>query len=211
MISGYQIRATLIEVVIVAGLGFLIAWLIWRPRPVPPETPAAAKVLPSGATELERRPENPMTAPIPADIKQAVTELGHGAKLERAIEIKIQPKQPPPPPPVPGAPAACSAPAPLACPPVTLDLGLVRLPDRTQRVVARSTDGTLLGGLDIPVQEPRIPWDPKWAAGAIYRPQDHAFGAFIERDLGPFRVGADLAQSHDGIGVAASLRVGVRF
>jgi hypothetical protein len=77
--------------------------------------------------------------------------------------------------------------------------------------VARATDGTLIGGLDIPVESLPAPWNPKWAAGAIYRPQDHSYGAFIERDLGPILLGADVTQSHDGIGIAASLRIGVRF
>lgn len=210
MITSYQIRATIIEILIVGALGFLIAWLIWRPRPAPPEVAEPAKVLPSGATVLERRPENTVTAPVPDDIKQAVKELGHGAKLERVVQIHVQPKQPPAPPVIPGT-TASAAPVQPACPPVTVDLGLIHMGDSTQRVVARSMDGTLLGGLDIPVQSPAIPWSPKWAAGAIYRPQDHSYGAFIERDLGPLRVGADVTQSHDGIGVAASLRVGVRF
>lgn len=208
--TSYQIRATLFEIVAVAGIGFLIAWLIYRPRPAPIETAAPARVLPSGSTVIERQPENPTTAPIPADIKQAVKEVGHGAKLERAVHLRIQPNAPVQSPVAANAPPGTPAPAP-ACPPVTLDLGLVTLSDRTQRVVARATDGTLLGGLDIPVQAPPLPWNPKWAAGAIYRPQDHSYGAFIERDLGPIRFGADVTQSHDGIGVAASLRVGVRF
>lgn len=206
----YQIRASLIEIAAVAAIAFLIAWLIWRPHPAPPEPPAVAQILRSGATELERRPENPTTAPIPADIKQAVKEVGHGAALERVIQIKLQPGPPVSPAPAAGAlPGAAVAAA--VCPPVTLDLGLVKLSDSTQRVVARSLDGTLIGGLDIPVESLPVPSNPKWAAGGIYRPQDHSYGAFIERDLGPFRLGADVTQSHDGIGLAASLRIGVRF
>lgn len=208
--TGYQIRATLIEVAIVLALGLLIGWLIWRPRAAAPELAAPARVLPSGATLIERRPENPVTAPISPDIKQAVREIGHGAKLERQIQLRIQPRASVSPPAtanaLPGAPPLAPA-----CPPITLDLGLVRLADQTQRVVARSADGILLGGLDIPVQAPALPWSPKWAAGAIYRPQDRAYGGFIERDLGPFRVGADVTQAHDGIGISAAIRVGVRF
>lgn len=38
------------------------------------------------------------------------------------------------------------------CPPVQVDLSLVRMPDKTRRVVASSPDGQVVSGIDVPVE-----------------------------------------------------------
>lgn len=96
-----------------------------------------------------------------------------------------------------------------SCAPVTVDLGLVRMPDRTRRVVATSPDGEILGGVDIPIEDVRMPRALRWSAGITYAPQYREFGAFVDRDLGPLRVGLELQQRREGL--TAMARAGIRF
>jgi hypothetical protein len=53
------------------------------------------------------------------------------------------------------------------CPPVTVELSLVRMPDKTGRVIASSPDGKILTGIDIPLQSAVVQQSPRWTLSAI--------------------------------------------
>lgn len=53
------------------------------------------------------------------------------------------------------------------CPPVTVDLSLVRTPDKTRRVIASSPDGKILSGLDIPIESTTVVAPPRWTLSGI--------------------------------------------
>jgi len=83
----------------------------------------------------------------------------------------------------------------IPCPPVRLNISLVRMPEQSQRVVVSSPDGQVVGGVDIPVVPDKpAPRQFLWAAGASYNPQDKAYGVWVQRQLGPIIVGLDVAQ-----------------
>lgn len=147
------------------------------------EVPAAAIQL-SSATVLERQQQR-----VPAAILTAAKEV-KGAKLVRAAEISLQPKQP-------------------NCEPLKLELGTVRMSDGTQRLIARSDQATITGGVDIPIGA-STERAPLWAAGALYDPVRARYGAFVDRDLGRLRLGVDVMQD-DREGLTAVARVGIRF
>jgi hypothetical protein len=100
---------------------------------------------------------------------------------------------------------------------VRVDLSLVRLQDQTRRVIASSPDGHVVGGVDIPIESPTPARTMKWAAGGLWNPADHTFGGWIDRDLGPFRIGPQIEQQRlsasagSGTTMAFAVRVGVRF
>lgn len=195
-------------------LALLLGWSIWHVEPVR-EGPAFERPLPSGGIIVRRDPE----APAPADTKRAAREAG--GKLERAVSIKVQPK------------AAPAAPATLqdslkveqvsdhspdaenmvcSCAPVTVDLGLVRMPDQTRRVVATSPDGVILDAVDIPIDTAAPARAARWAAGVTVgytTTGRQEYGAFLDRDLGPLRLGVEVGQREGGAAVV--LRAGVRF
>ncbi|MBI5888195.1 MAG: hypothetical protein HZB82_05730 [Deltaproteobacteria bacterium] len=94
---------------------------------------------------------------------------------------------------------------------MTVDLSVVKMPDDTRRVVASSPNGEVVGGVDIPVEAARpVPAVPKWAAGMSVNLLDRMPGVFIDRDFGPFRMGAEINRV-SGAGMDARVRVGVRF
>ena len=78
------------------------------------------------------------------------------------------------------------------CPPVTVDLSLIRNADDSQSVIASSTDGVILGGVDIPVENAKAPPSPKlWAVGGAISSRGE-FGGWIDRDIGWLRVGTQI-------------------
>lgn len=181
----------LISTGIVGGL--CVGWFLWRSEPPVVEEHAPEIRLDSGALVLEREPD----ARVPMLVVDAVKELGKGAKLERAVSVTVQPKK--------------NDTDEIACPPVTIDLGIVKMPDDTRRVIATSADGEIIGGLDIPIAPVHRVKDLKWAAGAVYDPQYKDYGAFIDRDVGPFRVGVELVKSRVDGDLTGLVRVGIRF
>jgi hypothetical protein len=180
-------------------LGLLIGWALWHPVAVHVETAAPSIILPDGAHVLERVPD----APVPESIKDAVKELP-GAKLERAVTLTVKPK--------PKATTALNAAT--NCEPVHIDLGLVAMKDDTHRVIATSSDGEIVGGIDIPVQMPAQQRQLKWAMGALYDRINKRYGGFIDRDLGPFRLGIDVVRNNPDLGYRGYSvfgRIGIRF
>lgn len=100
------------------------------------------------------------------------------------------------------------------CPPVTVDLALVREHDGGQRVVASSPDGRILRAVDVPIDTAAPPDIQRWAAGISYDPLNRTGGAWLDRDIGRVRLGAELNQVRTDtqrIVVEARVRVGVTF
>lgn len=173
---------------LVLGLG--AGWRLWHPKQAPQEGWAPSQKLPGGGLVLERRPDPAVkpAQPVPA-----------GAKVERVVQVTVQPRPLPPIPSPTAAPAILTsgAPGPLICPPVRVDLTLVRLKDQTRRVLASSPDGEIVGGLDVPVESSQAPKELRWAAGAIYGATSaggRTTGAFLHRDAGPLRLGVEVTR-----------------
>lgn len=184
-IERYRNALTLIGFAAATGAGLALGWGLHPGKELMHEPPAPAIEL-SNATVLERQP----SLAVPSAILEAAAEV-RGAKLERAAKLTVQPTQ-------------------LDCEPLHVELGVLRMKDDTQRIVVRSDDAAILGGVDIPIDR-TLPRAPKWSAGALYNPVDQTYGAYLDRDLGPFRAGIDLMQDRDHDGAMIVLRFGVRF
>ncbi len=173
-----------------AGLG----WWLGQPDPVI-EKPAAEQRQGDGSVVLERRPD-PAAKPKQQTPKKA--------KLERVAQVTVQP---------------AAAPAGEPCPPVSVDMSLVREEDGGRRLLASSPDGTIIGGVDVPVDTAAPP--PKtlrWAAGLSWAPSSETAGVWIERDVPLFkwaaRVGVDVNQTRLDTyetGAEGRIRVGFAF
>ncbi len=202
------------------GLGFLAAWEIYRPKPAKAEPPAAAVRQKDGSLELERAPSGLATgAPAGSRPLKPAQELPKGAKVERLEEVTVDPY-----PQGAGDPgrttssvaagigtslnlapsASPGAPGSRACPPVTVDLSLVRMPDQTRRVLASSPNGQVVGGLDVPVDPPAPLRVQRWTAAALAGYDTHAgrnvFGGQVSYSKGPFVVSAGVVGGTGFIG-----------
>lgn len=187
--AGLSLRTKLetAGVVVVIAAGGLW-WLTRTPPPVPEVVTAApAQRQDDGSLVAERTPD-PKPAPPPH-------ALPAGAREVRREQVTVAP-----------APAAAAS----GCPPVRVDLSLVRMPDNGQRVVASSPDGQVVSALDIPIEPALVPAPARpWAAGLSYDTR-HAVGIWVDRDVGRLVVGGALSRLPDGK-TEAQLRVGVRF
>lgn len=97
------------------------------------------------------------------------------------------------------------------CAPVTVTTSLVR-DGNGLRAIASAQNGTVLSGADTPIRALNLAPPPRvWAAGAAYALTPHdAYGAWISRDFGRLRIGADLLlQSDQRVSVIA--RAGITF
>lgn len=214
---------TLLTIAAGAVLGLGGGWLLWRPNAAPVETYATPIRQGDSSLVLERKPD------VHAKPAQKIPK---GSTVERVVQVTIQPR------PVPagtirpvyaanGDSDATKTPIPetiapkyaqlgdsLICPPVRVDLSLVKLQDQTRRVIASSPDGTVTGGIDIPVAPSVSMKQFKWAAGGLYNPRDRTYGGFLDRDLGPLRIGVEAMQQRVDVmrqSVAVQVRVGLRF
>ena len=204
--------------IFVGGMG--LGWKLRSPKPVKAEPPAARIIQADGSQILPRRSD--------AEAKPAQI-IPKGAKVERLVQVVVQPNQPGPAWWRPSNSAASALADPPVkdslttdrppCPPVRVDLSVVRLADATHRVLVSSPDGTIIDGVDIPV-EPAAP-EPKtlkWAAGAVYGTTawgDTAKGVFIDRDFALLRTGAELTRNSYALanrqGWELRARFGIRF
>lgn len=179
---------------VIAVLIFAAGWWFARPAPVV-ETAAPAVTQEDGSEILERKPD------ANAKPKQAIPK---GAKVERIEQVRVQ-----------GQGLKMPDGSMKTCPAVTVDMTVVREKDGGRRVIASSPDGEIVGGLDIPVETAAAPpEEPKWAAGVSLDPVRQAAGVWLERDVGPIRVGVDVNQRRSVAafdGVEARVRVGWRF
>lgn len=170
--------------------GIAAGWYFTKPGKVI-ETAKPAETQADGSTVLERAPTAPKARP-----KQAVP---NGGKVERIGSITAQGETPP-------EIKACTS---VPCPPVTIDTSLIRMPDGSRRVVVSSADGTILKGVDIPVETLEVEEPKRWAAGVSLDPLRQTMGAWVERDIGRVRLGVEINQTRQSLAgpVAAEVRV----
>src|SRR3546814_2152003 len=73
------------------------------------------------------------------------------------------------------------------CPPVHVDLSLIREGDG-RRMIASSPDGEVIGGFDVPIVAGLVPPPThRWAAGVRYDPFWRAGGVWLARDVSRIR------------------------
>lgn len=173
-------------------VGLLIGWKFFSPEPTKPETYAQAERHADGSLTPERKP-------MP-DYKPR-HKPSKGAVVERVVKFTVAPKE------IELSASADSSTAP--CPALDVELTLERKEDGSRRVNLYSENGVIVDGLDIPVETAKPYKELKWAAGLTANPIERTYGAFLDRDLGPFRLGAELNQIKDGYDFR--LKAGVRF
>jgi hypothetical protein len=213
--SAWGALAAIAALVAAAALG----WWLGQPAPVV-ETPAAEQRQPDGSLVLERKPD---AEAKPAHLVPA------GAKVERVGRVTVLPAARHRDSDVAhGGMASGDAPNSTTnyskfysgdpCPPVTVDWSLVREPDGGRRMLASSPDGTIIGGVDVPI-ETAAPAKPlRWAAGVSWSPSNETAGVWLERDVPLFnkaaRIGVDVAQmrhADSAAGTNLSVRLGIAF
>ena len=202
--------------------GFLVAWGIYRPKPAKPEPPAPAVRQADGSLELQRAPDGLLPgAPGGSSPLKPAQEIPKGDKVERIVQVTVDPTVKVPssrnaggvsggPATPPGSLELSPGPYSVAgCPPVTVDLTLVRAPDKTQRVIASSPNGEVVGGIDVPVQDQPIPRIQRWTAAGLAGYDTHAgrnvFGGQVSYSRGPFVVSGGV------IGGTAFVGAGLKF
>lgn len=185
----------------IAGLS--LGWGLWSGVKTPtPESYAKEIRQKDGSIIAERKP----------GALQPAAEIPKGATVERVVKVTLRPSATPT-----GDTAIPGSGAPSATGEVTLDLSLVQLADGSHRAIVSSTDGTIRAAVDSPTST-EAPTKPRvWALGAVVgvgQAGEHTRGLFLERDLGPWRVGVDilrrthLQQSPSWEGL---VRVGLRW
>ncbi len=203
----------------VAGLGG--GWALYHQRPSPVETPAAAIIQKDGSTILERVPNAHATP------KQTIPT---GATVERVVRVTVQPKAEPAPivdatsvradsmnpakldsTGTNGAAVPRETSQPVVCPPVRVDLTLIRLADQTRRVIASSPDGAVVGGVDVPVESATPQQVLRWSVGPAYGGGDTRWGASLTRDLGPVRAILQVMQGPKSSRGVMMLAANIRF
>lgn len=186
-----QLAAISAAILAAAALG----WWAGQPRTVQ-ETAAPEQRQADGSLVLERKPD------AHAKPRQKIPRK---AIVERVAQVTVQP--------------AAIAEAGKPCPPVSVDLSLIREHGGMRRVLASSPDGQVIGGLDVPVETAAPPAEPsRWAAGLSWSPTDQTAGVWIERDVPVFkwvvRVGGEINQARaytSAAGIEGRLRVGMVF
>ena len=143
------------------------------------------KILETYAPEVRRSDGSVILERQPAAKPAVVHKLPAGGKRERVVHVDIKPTAP-------------------DCPLCSVDLTLFKLRDGSRRVVASSTTGEVVTGIDIPLM-PSEP-DLKWAAGLSY---GQGVGGWLDRDIGRLRIGIEVNDTDAG--VEARGRVGFRF
>lgn len=173
-------------------LGMTTGWQLSQPEPAQPETYATASMQADGSTILERQPD---ATAKPAHMIPA------GAKVTRLVQVTVKPKHvaktdhaAPVTPQLPTDPIQPAIKpeeflADADCPPVTVDLSLVRDGAGGSRVIASSPNGDILAGVDTPVETPPTQRQPRWAVSYI-RTHDNKQGGLVQYQRGPFIVGA---------------------
>lgn len=192
-------RGTIATFIVGGMLGLGLGWMVWKPstRTII-ETPAAAIRQADGSLVLERKAEDPTAKPAQL--------LPTGAKVERVARVVVRPYQ-----------SAAALPqtsttnpedkaAPAA---VSVDLTLAKMPDGTQRIIASSPDGEVVGGFDIPAAPLVEVKVPKWQAVALVgfdaSKMRRVYGLSVNRSMGSLVVEAGF------IGETAFVGLGARW
>lgn len=182
--------------------GMALGWSLWKPKLAKMEFYAAEVKQKDGSKILEKKPQSEA---------KPMQEIPKGAKVERIVKVTIQPKLAPIPTVGPSTPASGSP------SPVTVDLTVLRMPDNSSRVVASSPDGTVISGVDIPVQPAKESKILNWQAGASWNPGDRTYGVWAARSAGPLILGAHIFQERipnlvgGGTKLQGQILIGVRF
>ncbi|WP_104228452.1 hypothetical protein [Solimonas fluminis] len=181
--------ANSLRLILVAAALAFSAWFGWWMRgdlaPRPEVTAAAPAVRQEDGSLVAAREPHAKPPPAPH-------ALPMGSREERRISATVSPAKP-------------------DCPPVRLDLSLVRDDAGGRRMVASSPDGEVIQALDMPIEAAFLPPPARpWAAGVSWAPREELGGVWIERDLGRLRVGADIEEAGGGE-LQARVRVGWRF
>lgn len=180
------IEAVTVAVSIALAAG--ATWWLTRPKLII-ETPAAEETQADGSKLIERKATDPKAKPA--------HQIPKGSKVERIDHVTITPQ------------GDDLVPKGGKCKPLSVDLTLVRMPDKTRRVVASSPDGEV-AGIDIPVETESQPEARNWAAGVSFDPIKQTPGAWIERDIGRVRIGAEVNQARINIGGPVGIETRVR-
>ncbi|WP_428309239.1 hypothetical protein [Hydrocarboniphaga sp.] len=169
---------------VVLGFGYFLGQVLHGDTPVAEiVTPAPAVKQSDGSVIAERAPD-----PAPPAAPHVIPPK---AKEVRRMGVTVQPARE-------------------DCPQVHVDMSLVDV-DGGRRVIASSPDGVVTSAIDIPIVPDQVAAAPRrWAAGPSVDPFGRNFGAWVERDLGRIRLGAELRQS-DSQAPEAWLRVGITF
>lgn len=183
MLKLIKLKTALIIAVVAVAIGLIAGVFVGHSlyySPLKPEGQAFAVTQSDGSEIIKRDPD--------AKAKPA-HEIPKGAIVERIVKVIVRAK--------PVAPAeAPSASEPIAvaadCPPVNLDLSLVRMPDETRRVIVSSQNGDVLDGIDIPVEAAKpVSDDKKWSVGGTYF-TNKIWAARVGRDIGPVTVSGEV-------------------
>jgi hypothetical protein len=206
---------------VVAGL--VAGYYLYSPLPPVQQTYAPAQQQIDGSVMLEKKPD--------AAAKPAMV-IPPGAKVERVVKFTVQAKTPintisgtaevketityAPAPAVKMAAVDWMMEPPKTdeCPPVNLEMALIRDEDGQQRVIAKAENGEILSAVDIPVENVAPAAEPpKWAAGMNFEPFNQTAGVWVDRDLGPLRVGVEVNQVRYGNfgNLEGRVKVGIRF
>ena len=196
--------------------GFLAAYQLYHCRALPPEPPAPAIHQKDGSLVLERSDTGKPANDPAAHVLKPAGALPEGSVVERNVEVVIQPAVGQHEIAKPSKPTEYLAHVPIPdlssafqCPDVTVDLSLIKLKDQTQRVIASSPDGKVIGGLDVPISRQEFPKPVRWTAQGMIgwdtRQGRNVFGGQVSRNLGPFTIGAG------AIGGTAFVSAGIHF
>src|SRR5579862_5310498 len=160
--------------------GLMLGWWLYHCQPGTTEPPAPAIRQKDSSLILERSDTGkPADQPQAAPLKPAGA-IPKGAKIERNIEVDVRPT----PQPIGGSGSYHLDPGKIAspglqtptphslsdafqCPDVKVDLSLIRMKDKTQRVIASSPNGSVIGGLDVPVSEQPSMKPQRWTVQAM--------------------------------------------
>jgi len=171
--------------VLVAGVGgIFIGFSLQDPAAVPEDVTPAPGATQADGSVLVRRVVPPATPTKPPH------QLPKGSKEERRVSLTLQPKK-------------------ADCPPLRMDLSLVQI-DGGRRIVASSPDGEVIASQDMPLVTGMIPPAPKrWAAGLSSDYDRERFGAWVDRDIGRVRIGAEVIEDRGDI--SGRVRLGVTW
>lgn len=172
-----------------AVAGMALGWQLWKPSIVPPLKPQPEIIQHDGSHVAAVDTSHPAVPPH---------QIPHGATVEDVVHVTVQPNPVQPPSQLLGSQhGAQSIPV---CPPVTVDLSIIKMHDGSRRVVASSQDGTVLSAVQIPAEaEYRQPKTLKWGLGMDYTvtPWGDVKSLVGQRVWGPLVVSA-----HAGVATA---------
>jgi hypothetical protein len=163
-----KVGASLLGVLLIFVAGMGTGWHLRSKKNPSPVKPQPAVVQQDGSVELAVKPDANA---------QPAQQMPEKVKIIRIVKVVVKPG------PSAGVPGATSGSAPqatapqgpqstatLPCPPVQVDLTLVRMPDGTRRVIASSPNGQVDPGasMDIPVDVADEPRALKNAVGLVF-------------------------------------------